>query len=116
MDSLPVRSLFRSSVWLSQLSNLLYIGDLSYSPTPSPEPQPETEIAISSDSTRLEVLAPFPSFFENGPAELPTMKCLMRVRGKWLVGSVPLKLLALTQQTLLSFLARPITSVLLGLG
>ncbi|CED85427.1 aconitate hydratase [Phaffia rhodozyma] len=57
-------------------------GDLSYSPTPSPEPQPDTPIAIAPDSTRLEVLAPFPSFFEAGPSELPTMKCLMRVRGK----------------------------------
>jgi homoaconitase len=58
-------------------------GDLSYAPTSSPEPIPETEIAISPDSTRLEVLAPFPSFFEAGPAELPEMKCLMRIRGKW---------------------------------
>jgi homoaconitase len=60
-------------------------GDLAFGPTPSPEPQPETEIAIDPKSSRLEVLAPFPSFFENGPAELPSMKCLMRVRGKWCV-------------------------------
>jgi homoaconitase len=57
-------------------------GDLAYSPNNSPEPVPETEIAISPSSDRLEVLAPFPSFFESGPAELPSMKCLMRVRGK----------------------------------
>ncbi|KAL7416700.1 aconitate hydratase [Mrakia frigida] len=57
-------------------------GDLRYNPTTSPEPSPETPIAISPTSDRLEVLAPFPSFFAAGPAELPSMKCLMRVRGK----------------------------------
>jgi homoaconitase len=60
-------------------------GDMSYYPLASPEPQPSTEIPISSTSTRLEVLQPFPSHF--GPSstrgwELPLLKVLMRVRGK----------------------------------
>ena len=60
-------------------------GDLSYSPSPSPTPVPETEIAISPESARLEILEPFGSKFADGPVELGGMKCLMRVRGKWLV-------------------------------
>jgi homoaconitase len=58
-------------------------GDLSFSPSPNPAPVPETEIAISPDSQRLEILEPFGSAFSNGQRELPKMKCLMRVRGKW---------------------------------
>jgi homoaconitase len=60
-------------------------GDLSYSPSPSPTPVPETEIAISPDSARLEILEPFGSAFKNGPVELGGLRCLMRVKGKWLV-------------------------------
>ena len=60
-------------------------GNTDYYPSPSPEPQPETEIIISKDSQRLEILEPFPSHF--GPhnprgLELPSLKVLMRVRGK----------------------------------
>ncbi|KAL7420938.1 aconitate hydratase [Cryptotrichosporon argae] len=57
-------------------------GDLSFAPSPSPTPVPETEIKISPDSQRLEILEPFGTHFANGPAELPEMTCLMRVRGK----------------------------------
>lgn len=60
-------------------------GDLDLYPAPNPVPQPETEIVISPTSTRLEVLSPFDSHF--GPhnprgLELPSLKVLMRVRGK----------------------------------
>lgn len=60
-------------------------GNTDYYPSPIPEPQPETQVIISKDSQRLEVLEPFPSQF--GPQnprglELPSLKVLMRVRGK----------------------------------
>ncbi|KAI0082197.1 aconitate hydratase [Panus rudis PR-1116 ss-1] len=60
-------------------------GRTAFYPAPTPEPQPETEIIIRPDSQRLEKLEPFPSHF--GPhnprgLELPTLKVLMRVRGK----------------------------------
>ncbi|KAI9572778.1 aconitate hydratase [Boletus coccyginus] len=60
-------------------------GNTDYYPGPMPEPQPETQVVISKDSQRLEVLEPFPSHF--GPQnprglELPSLKVLMRVRGK----------------------------------
>ncbi|EKC99706.1 aconitate hydratase [Trichosporon asahii var. asahii CBS 8904] len=57
-------------------------GDLAYAPTPSPKPSPETEVKISPTSTRLEILEPFTTPFPNGPAELPELTCLLRVRGK----------------------------------
>lgn len=60
-------------------------GDMTYYPKPTPEPRPETEIVIRPDSQRLEILQPFESHF--GPRnvrglELPSLKVLMRVRGK----------------------------------
>jgi homoaconitase len=60
-------------------------GNTDYYPSPIPEPQPETQIVISKDSQRLEILEPFPSHF--GPQnprglELPSLKVLMKVRGK----------------------------------
>lgn len=60
-------------------------GNTDYYPSPTPEPQPETQVVISKDSQRLEILEPFPSHF--GPRnprglELPSLKVLMRVRGK----------------------------------
>ncbi|KAK7694481.1 hypothetical protein QCA50_001667 [Cerrena zonata] len=60
-------------------------GRTTFYPPPTPEPQPETEIVINPESQRLEILEPFDSQF--GPhnprgLELPTMKVLMRVRGK----------------------------------
>ena len=60
-------------------------GDVSLYPAPNPPAQPETEIVISPTSSRLEVLKPFDSHF--GPhnrrgLELPSLKVLMRVRGK----------------------------------
>lgn len=60
-------------------------GRTSFYPTPSPVPQPETEVVIKKDSQRLELLEPFTSPFggENSRGlELPTLKVLMRVRGK----------------------------------
>jgi len=58
-------------------------GNQSLTPSPSPLAIPETEVAISPTSTRLEVLAPFPSHFKpGGSLELPPLKVLMRVRGK----------------------------------
>ena len=60
-------------------------GRTIFYPRPTPEPQPETEVIIDPKSQRLELLEPFVSQF--GPHnprgfELPTMKILMRVRGK----------------------------------
>ncbi|KAI0785995.1 aconitate hydratase [Abortiporus biennis] len=60
-------------------------GRTVFYPTPTPEPQPETEVIIKKDSQRLELLEPFESHF--GPwndrgLELPSLKILMRVRGK----------------------------------
>ncbi|KAL4243137.1 Aconitate hydratase, mitochondrial [Abortiporus biennis] len=60
-------------------------GRTIFYPTPTPEPQPETEVIIKKDSQRLELLEPFKSHF--GPwndrgLELPSLKVLMRVRGK----------------------------------
>ena len=60
-------------------------GDPSLYPSPSPKPQPDTVIAIRPDSQRLEILEPFASHFETNNSrglELPTLKVLMRVRGK----------------------------------
>ena len=59
------------------------LGNPAFYPAPNPVPQPDTPIVISPTSSRLEVLKPFESHFPgNVPAELPPMKCLMRVRGK----------------------------------
>lgn len=61
-------------------------GETSYYPGPIPAPQPDTEIVISKDSQRLELLEPFSSHFDNAKnprgLELPSLKVLMRVRGK----------------------------------
>ncbi len=62
-------------------------GEESYYPAPSPTPQPEVEVIIKKDSQRLELLEPFPSPFGEGSGnprglELPTLKVLLRVRGK----------------------------------
>ncbi|KAK7064441.1 aconitase family-domain-containing protein [Favolaschia claudopus] len=58
------------------------LGETSFYPSPTPEPQPETEIVIRKDSQRLELLEPFLSHFTGDRMELPSMKVLMRVRGK----------------------------------
>ncbi|KAG9314543.1 aconitase family-domain-containing protein [Chiua virens] len=60
-------------------------GNAGYYPMPMPEPRPETQVVISKDSQRLEFLESFPSHF--GPQnprglELPSLKVLIRVRGK----------------------------------
>ncbi|KAF5377567.1 hypothetical protein D9615_005222 [Tricholomella constricta] len=60
-------------------------GETSYYPQPTPQPQPDVEVVIRRDSQRLELLEPFNSHF--GPSnerglELPSLKVLMRVRGK----------------------------------
>ena len=61
-------------------------GDIDYLPAPMPEPQPETEVLISPTSARLEPLEPFPSPFAataaQGKYELPSMRCLLRIKGK----------------------------------
>jgi homoaconitase len=62
-------------------------GGTAFYPTPSPEPDPGTEVVIDSRSQRLELLKPFPSHFGQGNSdnrglELPSLKVLMRVRGK----------------------------------
>lgn len=60
-------------------------GELSLYPAPNPAPRAETEIVISPTSSRLEVLKPFESHFgAHNPRglELPSLKVLMRVRGK----------------------------------
>jgi homoaconitase len=62
-------------------------GETSYYPEPTPAPKPEVQVVIKPDSQRLELLEPFTSHF--GPEagnlrgmELPSLKVLMRVRGK----------------------------------
>lgn len=62
-------------------------GDVSYLPEPMPAPQPEVQVAIDPQSERLEPLTPFESYFAPGDVaqgryELPTMRCLLRIRGK----------------------------------
>ncbi|THU94858.1 aconitate hydratase [Dendrothele bispora CBS 962.96] len=68
-------------------SNGFIPGETSYYPEPMPEPQPETEVIIKKESQRLELLEPFGSHFVEGSGnprglELPSLKVLMRVRGK----------------------------------
>ncbi|KAL4401151.1 aconitate hydratase [Malassezia pachydermatis] len=62
-------------------------GDVSYLPTPMPAPQPEVSVVIDPRSERLEPLTPFESYFApeaaaKGVYELPSMRCLLRIRGK----------------------------------
>ncbi|KDN47571.1 aconitate hydratase [Tilletiaria anomala UBC 951] len=58
-------------------------GDTSYLPAAAPEPQPSTEVLISPTSQRLEPLQPFNSpFASRADFELPSMRCLLRIRGK----------------------------------
>ncbi|OBZ78764.1 Homocitrate dehydratase, mitochondrial, partial [Grifola frondosa] len=60
-------------------------GDTTFYPSPTPAPQPDTEIVIKPDSQRLELLEPFSSHFgehNRRGLELPSLKVLMRVRGK----------------------------------
>jgi homoaconitase len=58
-------------------------GETAFYPRTMPPPQPDTEIVISKDSQRLELLEPFASPFPHGKLELPPLKVLMRVRGKY---------------------------------
>jgi homoaconitase len=63
------------------------LGDTALYPPASPDPQPDTAVIIDPNSERLQVLEPFPSYIgresDNGRAlELPSLKVLMRVRGK----------------------------------
>lgn len=62
-------------------------GNSDFYPIRNPAPQPEVDIVIKPDSQRLEILEPFGSHFgpESGNPrglELPSMKVLLRVRGK----------------------------------
>lgn len=60
-------------------------GRTSYYPEPTPTPQPGELVVIKPDSQRLELLKPFSSHFgDPNPRglELPSLKVLMRVRGK----------------------------------
>ncbi|KAI0702483.1 aconitate hydratase [Cytidiella melzeri] len=60
-------------------------GRTSFYPQPTPEPHPGSEIVIKPDSQRLELLQPFESPFgehNTRGLELPSLKVLMRVRGK----------------------------------
>ncbi|EPQ28568.1 uncharacterized protein PFL1_03872 [Pseudozyma flocculosa PF-1] len=61
-------------------------GDVGYLPRPVPEPQPEAEVLIDPSSSRLEPLQPFDSPFAataaEGKYELPSMRCLLRIKGK----------------------------------
>lgn len=75
-------------------------GNAAFYPSPTPEPQPGTEIVISPTSQRLELLEPFTSPF--GPhnphgLELPSMKVLMRVRGKCTTDHISAAVRAYTQ-------------------
>ncbi|KAG2023258.1 aconitate hydratase [Coprinopsis cinerea AmutBmut pab1-1] len=60
-------------------------GNQDFYPVRNPAPQPDVPIVIKPDSQRLEILEPFTSHF--GPhnprgLELPSLKVLLRVRGK----------------------------------
>lgn len=62
-------------------------GNSEFYPIRNPVPQPEVNIVIKPDSQRLEILEPFGSHFGPGSGnprglELPSMKVLLRVRGK----------------------------------
>ncbi|PFH54669.1 hypothetical protein AMATHDRAFT_72436 [Amanita thiersii Skay4041] len=62
-------------------------GNDAYYPSPTPAPQPDVEVIIRKDSQRLEELEPFPSHFgeisgNQRGLELPSLKVLMRIRGK----------------------------------
>ncbi|OCH96568.1 aconitate hydratase [Obba rivulosa] len=62
-------------------------GREAFYPEPVPEPQPDTQVVIKPGSQRLELLEPFTSHFSEGSGnprglELPSLKVLMRVRGK----------------------------------
>ncbi|KAF8078407.1 aconitase family-domain-containing protein [Lyophyllum atratum] len=60
-------------------------GETSYYPQPTPQPQPDVQVVIKPDSQRLELLEPFSSHFGESNKrgqELPSLKVLMRVRGK----------------------------------
>ncbi|KAG7450306.1 aconitate hydratase [Guyanagaster necrorhizus] len=90
-DSLPLPSgesfKFEPPVGRDLPANGFTPGDLSFYPSPIPEPHPETEVVISKDSQRLELLEPFASYFGENTLnsrglELPSLRVLMRVRGK----------------------------------
>jgi len=60
-------------------------GNQDFYPVRNPAPQPEVPIVVRPDSHRLELLEPFTSPFGEHNArglELPTLKVLLRVRGK----------------------------------
>ncbi|KAH9946838.1 aconitase family-domain-containing protein, partial [Amylocystis lapponica] len=62
-------------------------GNTDFYPTPTPTPEPDTEVIVKKDSQRLELLEPFSSHFGESSGnsrglELPSLKVLMRVRGK----------------------------------
>jgi homoaconitase len=62
-------------------------GDESYYPDPTPRPRPDVQAVIQPGSQRLEFLEPFSSHFGEASGnkrglELPSLKVLMRVRGK----------------------------------
>jgi homoaconitase len=63
------------------------MGDETYYPDPAPRPQPDVQVVILPGSQRLEFLEPFTSHFGEASGnkrslELPSLKVLMRVRGK----------------------------------
>lgn len=60
-------------------------GNEDFYPVRNPAPQPEVNIVIKPDSQRLELLEPFTSHFgdhNKRGLELPSLKVLVRVRGK----------------------------------
>ncbi|PCH39706.1 aconitase iron-sulfur domain-containing protein [Wolfiporia cocos MD-104 SS10] len=60
-------------------------GETALCPRPTSSPQPDTEVVIRPDSQRLDRLEPFPSHFGEGSGlELPPLKVLMRIWGKWI--------------------------------
>ena len=57
-------------------------GNVAYLPQAMPEPVAEADVVISPTSSRLEPLEPFVSPFAQGNYELPSMRCLVKIKGK----------------------------------
>jgi homoaconitase len=91
-------------------------GRAEFYPIRNPEPQPEIPIVINPDSQRLELLEPFKSPFgpESGNPrglELPSLKVLLRVRGKCTTDHISAAVCELPIPLILIFTHTPLGSL-----